>query len=332
MARIRSARNRSRHESGWYRWHALKHPAQALVFVTPAILATVTVTLLVPLIVLLVSELLVLAILPHCAGFRKSVDERLEAIARAKAAEARVTMLTRINDDHRIELENLERITMLIRERCGQSGEEAATATDDWLGLGRVLAVYVRLAMAYRTSMESFRAVDRLGLAEHIARLETQRITASESTRPWVERRLAIARRRVIASQRAQEECERLAQGLATIGELVRWMYEECVTTRSEAVQAELEEALASWEQSGATLHELSTLCGGVETVDMDVLALGRDMSSCMGPIRVSPDIVADPIRVAQGEAYSRAIDNGGACVDTGIPCTDAEAHPMRAA
>ncbi|MBX3187743.1 MAG: hypothetical protein KF819_12040 [Labilithrix sp.] len=326
MARIRSARNRSRHQAGWYRWHALKHPAQALVFVTPAILATVTVTLLVPLIVLLVSELLVLAILPHCAGFRQSIDERLEAIARAKAAEARVSMLTRLNDDHRIELENLERITAMIRERCGQGGHvDGAGPADDWLGLGRVLAVYVRLAMAYRTSMEAFRAVDRLGLAEHIARLETQRVTASESTRPWVERRLAIAHRRVIASQRTQEECERLAQGLATIGELVRWMYEECVTNRSDGVQAELEEALASWEQSGATLHELSALCGGIDAIDVDALALGRDVET---PIRVSSDIVADPVRVS--EPYARTLDSG--CVESAIPCAEASAHPMRAA
>ncbi len=297
MARTIRAQLKNRHERLHYCKHAFKHPMQALVLVTPVILALLTLSMILPLVVMLVAEVIVIAVVPRCAWFRTAVDEQVDRLARAEAAEVRASLLARISDEHRRELENLERLAAQIRERSGQT-EERRSAGEDWLGLDRLLGTYVRLAMACRTSVESFRAVDRATLDDHVLTLEAMRIASTDSTRTWIDRRLAIAHRRVAAADRAHDERERLAHGLATIGELVRWMYEECVATRAELVHAELEDALTTWEQNGTTLHELSTLCDGLETVDVDALALGRDSNPPAGPSAITvvePDVAHRP-------------------------------------
>jgi hypothetical protein len=260
-----------------YRRHALRHIVQAFVLVIPATLALLTLSVLVPLVMLLVGEVLIIALLPRTAWFRRRVDEHLRELNRAEATAARAALLGRMSDEHRIELERLERLAAQIRERSVTVTADVDGALNEWLGLGRLFAAYVRLAIAHNSSTISFRAVDRVALNDHVARLESAQMAATDRTRLWIDRRLAIARRRVDAWERAREERELMAHGLATIGELVRWMYEQSATTPTEPVRAELEDTLATWEHNGTTLHELSALCDGYDAIDVKVFELGHE-------------------------------------------------------
>jgi hypothetical protein len=57
-------------------------------------------------------------------------------------------------------------------------------------------------------------------------------------------------------------------------------MHEICTVVMGDAVRAEVEDVLASWESNGATLRELSSLRGhaDIPAVDPRALALGREV------------------------------------------------------
>lgn len=270
-----------------YRRHALVHGAQAFVIAVPAILALLTLSIVLPLVVLVAAELSVLLALPRVSWFRAEIDERIERSARIHASASRARLLGRMSPEHRSELEYLERLGAQIRERGEAFDDGSDTVVDGWLGLERLLALYVRLAIAHRASADSFRAVDRTQLDAHIGKLRALQEVASDPSREWIDRRLAILQRRAEAWDRARIEQELLTHQLATIGELVRWMHEQCATSQTESVRVELEDMLASWEQNGTTLHELSTLCDNGEEIDPRVLELGREPLPAPEPLQV---------------------------------------------
>lgn len=276
MKRIASLRVRGEHEPRRYRHHVLRNPLQALVVVTAVGVAVLTLSVLIPLVMLLGAEVVLLAALPRCAWFRRSVDRELALVEKARAVEVRTALLARMGDEHRRELDTLERLAARVREQSGDATDPEDGATADWLGLDRLLATYVQLATACRSSAESCRAIERCGLEHQIATLETLSLSATETTRTWIDRRLGIVRRRLVTAQRLREDCASLAHGLAMIADLVRWTHDECVASRAETLRDQLEEALMTCERNGPTLRELSALCAELEPVDPHLLALGR--------------------------------------------------------
>jgi hypothetical protein len=256
---------------------------QALVIVAAVALAfftlIFTLSVLVPLALIASAELMIVTILPRCRWFQRTVDEELECVALAEAVEVRGTLLARISDEHRRELEELERLVAKVVERSRNaarhlgSGEEPLPG-EDWLGLGRLLGTYVQLAIAHRTNVECLRETNEARGPRHdLVTLEALRPTASIAMLPWIDRRMAIARGRVMAAERAHEERAMLMHGLATIAELIRWTHDECVASHDELLRNVLVDAEGVGDGRAGTLREIVTLCAELETVDPHVFA-----------------------------------------------------------
>jgi hypothetical protein len=284
MIAIRRPVYRGKHGVWLYREHAAKHVAQVAVLVIPATIALWTHMLVLPLLAALVGEALLLAVLPQSSRFRRHVDLRLAEASRARAAAARDLLVGRMSDEYRRELEVLERLAMRIQERTVVLRTGDVVTADEWLGFGRLFGAFVRLAIAHRTSSETFKPVNRTELGDHVARLELMLQSSTGASQRWVVRRLAIARRRIAAWERALEERVVMAHGIAMIGELVRWMHEQCAAAPTEPVRADLEEMLAAWEQNGATLRELSAICGTADESELEVFELAS-----YSPVVTSP-------------------------------------------
>lgn len=262
---------RARHPISLYRRRALSHPGQAFLVLAAAMLAVLTLSAVVPLVVLAVGEVAFLGVVPRSRFFQAAIDQHTERVEREEAAAKRMALTARLAEEHRLELEHLEQLATRIRDRIGEEhGQDA-------FGLGRLLATYARLATAHRTSTEAFRTRDQSALLDQLATLEAMRTRVPAASLGALERRIAVARTRIDVWQRALDDRDRISHELATIGEIIRWMYEECAATTAVRARAELEETLASWQHDGATVGELSELCAEGDGVDATVFALGGD-------------------------------------------------------
>ena len=284
MAWTAGAPRRRRHDLRCYTEQALKHHVQALVIVAAVALSfftlIFTLSIVIPLAAIIATEVMIVTVLPRCDWFQRSIDDELECVALAHAVEVRGTLLARISEEHRRELEELERLVSKIVERSRHGvrligPEQALPPGDDWLDLGRLLGNYVQLAIAHRTNVESLRATNEArGPMHDLVTLEVLRGTASSATLPWIERRMAIARGRLAASDRAHEERAMLMHGLATIAELIRWTHDECVASHDELLHTVLVDAETTIGAGRAgSLREIVTLCAELETVDPHVFA-----------------------------------------------------------
>jgi hypothetical protein len=308
MKRIASLRTRGAHEPRCYRHHVLKNPLQALVVVTAVGVAVLTLSILIPLVLLLGAEVVMIAALPKCEWFRRSVDRELALVERARAVDLRASLLARMSDEHRRELDSLERLAARVREQSGGAGEGDDSPAVDWLGLDRLLATYVQLATACRSSTESCRAIERCALDSQISTLESMSISATAATRTWIDRRLGIVRRRLATAQRLRDDSESLAHGLAMIADLVRWTHDECIASRAELLRDQLEDALATCERNGPTLRELSALCSELEPVDARLLALGRAPVAVVH--EVDPRSITQRVIPISAETTARALQH----------------------
>jgi hypothetical protein len=223
----------------------------------------------------LVSNLVLLGILPRFRAFRRDVDACQD---RRAASALRVAVLGQMSEVHCEELDELEGLAASVRRRCEGNRSRARRAPDSsverWLGLQKLLALYAELAVTHHGNATSFCAHDRAALEREIDQVR------SLSSGPWLERRRAILHRRQETWRRAAEERDDLIQGLATIGAAIRGMHELCALVTSDSVRAEVEDVLAAWESNGATLRELSCLRAqaDVPAVDPRALALGREV------------------------------------------------------
>ena len=274
MARAGGARRRGRHDLRCYTLQALRHHVQALVIVAAVALGfftlIFTLSILVPLAAVAGAEVVILAILPRSAWFQRTIDGELECLALARAVETRAALLGRLSDEHRRELDELERLVTKIGERSGR----CPSPGEDWLDLGRLLGAYVQLAIAYRTNVEALNATtETTSRMHHLVTLEALRTTASSTMAPWLDRRMAIARGRLMAAERAHEERAMLMHGLATIAELVRWTHDESVASHDELLRTVLVDAETLYGGRASTLREIATLCAEIETVDPRVFA-----------------------------------------------------------
>jgi hypothetical protein len=255
----RRARPRWKSSPSTYRRALVTHGVHVL----PAALAVsvaVIMTLPVALAVFFVAELVLFLVVPRLSTFRRSVDRCTEEAARIAEGIARAEVLSKMSDAHRNELERLEDLAERIRERGELDTEaDAETAMERWLGLDRLIDLYIRLAVAHRRNSESFSTVERSALEDRIARLEHMPLAQlSEAARASVARRRAVLERRRETWTRALEEREVLAQELATISDAIRWMHELCATSGAGGPSARpyVAEALLSWESLGAKMGQ----------------------------------------------------------------------------
>jgi hypothetical protein len=276
MATSKAIRHKPRNTQSTYRRHALAHPVHAIWIAVPVIIALSLASLL-PLLLLATGEAFVLLALPRFSRFQRAVDLSLERIERAKAAVLRSTLIARMSDEHRMELEHLERLVARIRAQSSPNGEIDGSLDDDWPGLGRLLSTYVRLAIAHRAAGELFPLMERQRLEIEAAYLETsfQQATADD-VRAWVAKRAEIVRNRLNVCEQSRAEREIVGHQLATISELIRWMHEESSRPDTATHRTELEEALRGWERNGVALRQLTTLCVEEPAFEPRVLEMGR--------------------------------------------------------
>jgi hypothetical protein len=239
----------------------------AVVLTLAMIAALVLLSLWAALFVLVTGEIFVLGVLPRLRRFRRFVDESYAREARAAAAVERSALLGRMSDEHRAMLDVLERRADEIKSAAGDA--------DDWLGVQRLIALYVRLAIAHRASTLAFSDADQVEITAQLAYLERERETAAPEQQGWLGQRLAILRRRRDLSVDAHAQRETIRHQLATISELIRWMHDQHAAVDNRAATAELSEILEGCERNVTALCRIATLHDG-DAVEPSVLELGR--------------------------------------------------------
>lgn len=288
MMVIRRATTKPKHTPAVYRRAAVTHFAQ-LIPVTLAIgLALVTLSLMMTMAVLLCAELVLIVIAPHFKVFQRSVDARFEQAERAAAIVARSALLSRLSEHQRQEFEELERLTLEVRDRSRLSRDGGAAAPElaieRWLGLDRLLVSYVRLAVAHRRNAESFGAEKRAALEAQLTRLDNARATVGSRAHASVERQRAILEARERTWVRAREERDVFFHELATIASVIRWVHELCALVPRASTEAEIDEVIAAVEAEHTALAD-AIRDDDTEAIDPRVLELGRD-SACIVPAR----------------------------------------------
>jgi hypothetical protein len=272
---VRSSSETQRKRSPWvYIKHALIHPWHVVVLAGATVFGVANWSVLVLLLVFAAAELLLLGVVLHLRSFRRYVDQRLEQIERARAAEQRATLLLQMGDEHRRELLRLEAIVDKIREIAKPHGTAAQIAVDECLGL---LASYVRLAIAYNVSRECLASVDRRSLEDEIRSLEGARFTQAPHSRELAQRRLAIARKRAERWDRSCETLEAISHQLAMISELVQLTHEQIVAPADPtSTTEEIDRFVEELDDNQSTLEELAEFLGVEETIEPRMLDMGR--------------------------------------------------------
>ena len=161
-----------------------------------------------------------------------------------------------MGDEHRRELLRLEGIVDRIRDATRPHGTAAQLAVDECL---RLLASFVRLAIAHNTSRECLASVDRRCLEEEIRALEGARFSPNPHARALAMRRLTIARRRAHRWDQSREALEAMAHQLAMIGELVQLTHEQVAAPADPGgATEELDRVVEELDDSHSTLEELA--------------------------------------------------------------------------
>jgi len=254
--------------------HALMHPWHVVVLAGATVFGVANWSLLVLLLVFAGAELMLLGVVLHLRAFRRYVDERLDQIDRSRAAEQRATLLLQMGDEHRRELLRLESIVDRVRDATTPHGTAAQIAVDECL---RLLASYVRLAIAHNVSRECLASVNRRGLEDEIRTLEAARFAQGPHTRALALRRIGIARRRADRWDRSREALDAIGHQLAMIAELVQLTHEQ-IAAPADPVGAtdEIDRVVEELDDQHSTLEELAEFLGVEETIDPRVLDMGR--------------------------------------------------------
>lgn len=267
------ARRDWKHPASVYRKYACKHAAQGAVFLSAMTFGLCAIGL--GILVLIVGEVVLLMMMPRLSSFRRDVDKELDEEARTVATAARESIIVRMSDVHRRELEYLERLIDQVQQRLSR-GTRDELPVDGWLGCSRLIATYARFAIAHKASAECFAPVSRVELAAHADQLEVAAQDRDGAAKVWIRRRLVIARERLAAWDRASSDREVMAHGMATIGELVRFLHEQSATSSADPMRTELEELLDRWQDDVGTLRELVALGDKCEPIDAQVFALAQ--------------------------------------------------------
>ncbi|HEX4449082.1 MAG TPA: hypothetical protein VH044_20215 [Polyangiaceae bacterium] len=270
-----AAQTQTRKRGLWvYVKHALMHPWHVVVLAGATVFGVANWSLLVLLLVFAGAELMLLGAVLHLRAFRRYVDERLDQIERARAAEQRATLLLQMGDEHRRELLRLEAIVDRIRDATNPHGTAAQIAVDECL---RLLASYVRLAIAHNVSRECLASVNRRGLEDEIRSLEAARFAQGPHTRVLAQRRIEIARKRAERWDRSREALDAISHQLAMIGELVQLTHEQIAAPADPVcATSEIDRVVSELDDQHSTLEELSEFLGVEEAIDPRVLDIGR--------------------------------------------------------
>jgi hypothetical protein len=263
-----------RRPRGVYVKHALMHPWHVVVLAGATVFGVANWSLLVLLLVFAGAELLLLGVVLRLRAFRNYVDERLDQIERGLAAERRATLLLQMGDEHRRDLLRLESIVDKIRYATSPRGTAAQIAVEECL---RLLANYVRLAIAHNVSRDCLASVSRNGLEDDVRTLEAARFSQGQHARALAQRRIVIARKRAERWDRSREALDAIAHQLSMIGELVQLTHEQVAAPADPTgMIVEIDRVVEELDNNHSTLEELAEFLGVEETIDPHTLDMGR--------------------------------------------------------
>lgn len=220
-------------------------------------------------------ELALVAVASHVPAFRRRVDRRIAERERERAAEQRATLLTRMGREHQIQLFRLEQAVDAI-DACGATrGEPVGVVVERCRAL---VALFVKLAIAHESARRLLTSVDRHALSAQIRALDDARASVAAPALPCVERRLAIARKRMEQWERAREHMSAIAAQLGAIADRLLLAREESAAPPDVArlMNEEVHVRVAR------DLAELARSCDDEELVDGRMLALAREARGCL--------------------------------------------------
>ncbi len=239
-----------------YRRAAVCHPVNVavltLVALTAIVMTSADAGLTFPVLMLVIAEVIVLGVLPRTRVFQASIDARNAEAERMEAAAARAILGAHLETEHRLELEGLDRAADAIRAHAG-----VTRLSDDWTGASELVSVYGRIALAHRQSMQIFGATLGPALDEQIRLIQGALLCADQTTRPALLRRLAVVRARKASWLVARRQQEALSVDLATIGDQIRSMREQCALVPFNELREELDTALGASKEGTRVLREL---------------------------------------------------------------------------
>ncbi len=301
MLVCRSARRAPKHALSTYRRHALMHVAQVFFIVLPLMISVLSLSVIEPIVAFLLGELVLLVLLPRLSVFQRMVDAQIERKCRADAAKERAVLLAQMSESHRYDLERIELFAAQIRERTG------CAEPNDLLGVERLIALYVRLAIAHRESSAVFPGAARHDIAQQIASASRKHENATGPIRDRLCQRLWILRSRSVVISKSHEEREAIEEELATILEVVRYLYERCATMDTSSATVELAELVETATQAAMLARELAAV--RVIEFDPEVLERGRpSQEELMARIRVATEpaqsmLAGQPMQAARAHA-----------------------------
>jgi hypothetical protein len=269
-----------------YRRFTLVPFAYALVLTVPAELMLLALDLGAAMIALVVAEVIVFLLLPHIPWVRRAVDARIDARSRSEATAARSVLLMRMSEAHRRELHALEKIAAALYERS-----DVTLHGQDCTSIERLIELYVKLAIAHRSSCNSLEVIDHRP-DEELSALEARVAQADRPHPEWIQRRLEILRMRKEARRTALDEQAAIRHDLALIGDTLRWMQESCASAGTESTRGDVHFALTSRERDSATLRELAAL--REMELDTSVIRLGRELVPTPEPTHTRIAVIDD--------------------------------------
>jgi hypothetical protein len=214
--------------------------------------ALLSLSIVVAVVALVLAEALLVLAMPRSVLFQERVDHRIEEHARAAAAGVRASLLARMSEPHVRELGELELLTSGTRMRwTTDTTEPPEMGVERVLAVDRLLATYVRLAIAHRRNADAFSCERWVALDEHAARLgklqEQDSGTGSEALASrWLAHRRSVLVMRQATWERARQDRQAMVHALAVIGEVVRFVHDVSALPIDDRARAEVDHVLES--------------------------------------------------------------------------------------
>jgi hypothetical protein len=258
--RVATSRTLAR-RTGWtYLGQAAIHPSNLLMLIGVMFLSLILWNAPVLFIGLGVEGVLLCAV-PRSPLFRRRVDEAMDEADRAATQKAREALVLQMGEGHRQELARIEILVGKTFANVERRAGVIPMSFDERLGLGRLTASYIRLAIAHKACEESLAMTNHHALEGTIRSLEAAEHASMERSKPLLRRRLSIAYRRAECWGRTRESLEALGHQLATIQELVHLMHQESIAPRGPSLACdEIDSFLRDFEESEVALRELADL------------------------------------------------------------------------
>jgi len=254
----------SKHSPLVYHRAALTHVGQAVAVAFTAMIALFTLSVAFASVAFVLTEAVLIVLVPKTRSFRAHVDQQIEIEAHAASIGARARLIARMSDVHAAELNELERLAADIRARgllAMEPIESTERGVERVLDVERLLLSYVRLSVAHRRSVETFSTERGRALEGQLAHLThlAEATTGAKHVREWVARRRAMLTIRRETWLRATDDRETIQHALATIGDTIRWMHELCAVPAEDPGRAALDDVLAGCTAALATVRRLES-------------------------------------------------------------------------